>query len=455
MKKIFRAAVLLTIFLTPVLVTGKSHFNLPQIKTVNAHGVKVFYIQDSLPQCLVYVSMGAGSLYEDASNAGISQMLALVLSLGGSKKYPGINQYMDSIGGRYAVNASFEDITITMRVHVSEAETMLAMLTDLIVQPDINDKWLAMARSLLLEQIKQKQDNPMELAFEKARQCVFGNTGYGSVMTPESLAAINTTSLIDYWKRIIAKKNVCIGIVTQLRYDDVKSGINGLTGAFPDGDSYDYSVDIQTAVKNISSKTIYFIEKDIPQSTIVMATIAPKIKDPNRYALEVGNYIFGGGSFNSRLMNEIRVKRGYSYATGSIMRFRKNTGLFLAYAQTQAATTWPTVELMETLFHEFGSSGPVDEEVRWAKDAMIKSYIFTFDSLRSITGYYLWLDYNGLPETYINEYPDALAKVSREQVSRAWVNTMKGYVIVIVGNKQVKEHIENELGKNRVVIINQ
>ncbi|MBP8988559.1 MAG: hypothetical protein KBG92_12230, partial [Spirochaetes bacterium] len=72
MKKIFRAAVLLTIFLTPVLVTGKSHFNLPQIKTVNAHGVKVFYIQDSLPQCLVYVSMGAGSLYEDASNAGIS-----------------------------------------------------------------------------------------------------------------------------------------------------------------------------------------------------------------------------------------------------------------------------------------------------------------------------------------------------------------------------------------------
>jgi len=74
--------------------------------------------------------------------------------------------------------------------------------------------------------------------------------------------------------------------------------------------------------------------------------------------------------------------------------------------------------------------------------------------LRSITGYYLWLDYNGLPETYINEYPDALAKVSREQVSRAWVNTMKGYVIVIVGNKQVKEHIENELGK-KVVIINQ
>jgi zinc protease len=136
------------------------------------------------------------------------------------------------------------------------------------------------------------------------------------------------------------------------------------------------------------------------------------------------------------------------------MRFRKNTGLFLAYAQTQAATTWPTVELMETLFHEFGSSGPVDEEVQWAKDAMIKSYIFTFDSLRSITGYYLWLDYNGLPETYINEYPDALSKVSREQVSRAWVNTMKGYVIVIVGNKQVKEHIENELGK-KVVIINQ
>ncbi|HQI38357.1 MAG TPA: insulinase family protein, partial [Spirochaetota bacterium] len=204
-----------------------------------------------------------------------------------------------------------------------------------------------------------------------------------------------------------------------------------------------------------SSKTIYFIEKDIPQSTIVMATIAPKIKDPYRYALEVGNYIFGGGSFNSRLMNEIRVKRGYAYATGSIMRFRKNTGLFLAYAQTQAATTLTTVELMETLFHEFGSSGPVDEEVQWAKDAMIKSYIFTFDSLRSIAGYYLWMDYHGLPGTYINEYPDALAKVSREQISHAWVNAMKGYIIVIVGNKQVKEHIENDLEKNRVVIINQ
>lgn len=441
-KKIF--VIILCLLSIPFLTSGESLITLPHIETINSNGVNVFYAQDTLPQCTVYISIGAGSLYENAANAGISQMAALVLSLGGSKHYPNINEYIDAIGGRYSVSASFETITITMRVHQDEAVKAFAILADIIANPLFDEKLTATARFMCKQQIQQKQDDPMTIAMEKARQSVFGDSGYGAVMTNESLDAITVAELIQLWKRYVVKENVRIGIVTSLSKEKVVENITQLTHALPGGAAIDYTADIEKAKSNISSKGIYFIEKDIPQSTIVIATVAPSLLSNNRYALEVGNYILGGGTFNSWLMNEIRVKRGYAYSTGSVLRMRKNVGLFLAYAQTQAATTLSTIDIMEKVLAQYHKSGPSIEELQWAKDALVKSYIFDFNSLRDIIQFYMWLDYNRLPVSYIHEYPDGIKSVSHNSIIQSFKDIASSYIIVIVGNKEVKRQLDEK-----------
>ncbi len=442
MKKIKYLIVLLFIVFIPIHLAGDALITLPAIETIKSNGVSVFYAQDTLPHCTVYISIGAGSLYENATNAGISQMAALVLSLGGSKNYPTINEYIDATGGRYFVSASFETVTISMRVHQDEAAKAFLILADIIANPLFEKHLTQTARFMLKQEIQQKEDDPMTIAMEKARQYVFGDSGYGAVMTQESLDAITVADLEQLWKQYVVKENVRIGVITSLNKDTVMQHVAHLTNALPDGYDGDYTTDMEKARKNTSTKRIYFIEKDIPQSTIVIATVAPSIKSNNRYALEAGNYILGGGSFNSWLMDEIRVKRGYAYSAGSIVRMRKNTGLFLAYAQTQAATTLSTIKIMENVLADFAKTGPGQQQLQWAKESLLKSYIFEFNSLRDIVQYYMWLDYNMLPESYIHEYPDGIVSVTCNDIITSFESIVSGYIIVVVGNKDVKQQLD-------------
>ncbi len=443
MKRAINTALTIILLLIPLFVSGNGLVTLPQIETINHNGVNIFYAHDMVPQCTIFVSIGVGSLYENAHNAGISQMAAQVLSVGGSTQYPNINEYIDSIGGRYSVTASFETVTITMRVHQDEAAKAFAILADIIAHPLFNEQLAATARFMCKQQIQQKQDDPMTIAMEKARQIVFGDSGYGAVMSIKSLDAITVGDLQQLWKRYVVKENVRVGIVTSLNKETVVKHITPLTAALPGGVALDYTADVEKAKNAISANELYFFEKDIPQSTIVIATIAPSIHSSNRYALEVGNYILGGGSFNSWLMDEIRVKRGYAYSTGSIVRMRKNIGLFLAYAQTSSATTLSTIQIMKDVLTRYKTSGPSQQQLQWAKEALLKSYIFEFQSLRDIIQYYMWLDYNKLPVSYIHEYPDGIRSVTDDAITQSFERIGAGYIIVVVGNRQVKQQLED------------
>ena len=100
------------------------------------------------------------------------------------------------------------------------------------------------------------------------------------------------------------------------------------------------------------------------------------------------NYILGGGSFTSRLMREIRVKRGLSYSVQSIIRFRKNTGIFLAFAQTKYETTDSALSLLLENTGLMSEEMVTDEEIKWTNESIKNSYIFEFDTPQSILNKY-------------------------------------------------------------------
>lgn len=102
------------------------------------------------------------------------------------------------------------------------------------------------------------------------------------------------------------------------------------------------------------------------------------------------NYILGGGSFNSRLLKEIREKRGLSYAVQSVIRFRKNTGAFFAYAQTKTETADLALSLMLENSNAMATAEVENGELSWAKDAIQNSFIFEFNTLADILNKYIF-----------------------------------------------------------------
>jgi len=430
--------------------------SIPVVKEfTTSGGVTVFYLQDSLPHFSVSVSTGYGKIYENSGNAGISEMLANTLNMGGSREHPGasLHKAVESLGGQYGVNASWENITISLRFLQRHAGQASELLKSVINGPNFETAYVDNARSVLLDSVRRREDRPEQLAFEKLRQILFDGNGYGAVMTEKTLKTIDGDDLAALWKSHVVTGNIRVGVVTSLPLAQVKNLMEDVFSSIPRGEAQYYNVDrkrVKQVLQN-NADTVFLIKKDIPQSTIVFGTLAPEMQEQSTYPLSVGNYILGGGSFSSRLMREVRVKRGLAYSVSSIARFRKNTGIFLAYAQTGTDTTKKTMNLIDSILKDFAANGPNAEEMKWAKESVLNSYIFEFDSPYSIIRKSIWLDYNQLPDDYLENYPQNIQNVTGKEVHKEFNNLFqKGFIRVVVGNESLKNKLEST-GKVKVV----
>ncbi|MDY6969258.1 MAG: pitrilysin family protein [Spirochaetota bacterium] len=428
--------------------TSQNRLNLPSVKSfMTDNGIRAFYIEDELPQLTIIVSAGYGKLYENSKNAGISDLIAKTLSLAGSKNFQGdlLHEKVESIGGRLSISSSWEEIVISIRVLERYSDIAFDIVKDLIENPNFDADIITDAKSHLLEEIRRKKDSPEALAFDKAKEIVFNGNGYGAVVKEDTVSSITRYQMIDLWNKYFNAGNIVIGISSSINFTKIKNYIKTSLGSTKKGDRILYSSDSISIGKSIvkNSGNIYLIPKDLPQATIVLGTVAPKIKDKRVYPLEIMNYILGGGSFNSRLVREIRVKRGLAYSVQSVIRFRYNTGIFLAFAQTRNEKAGETLELMLNNLQLMGEKQITQKELKWAKESIINSYIFKFDTLSSILSRFLSLSYYGFSSEYLLGYQMKIDKVSADEILKSNKDLLRyGLIKVIVGKKDLKKMLK-------------
>jgi len=314
----------------------------PVEKSVLKNGIRVFCIRDELPQVTVIASIGFGKLYETKETAGVADVIARAISLGGSKNYPGaaLHEAVDSMGGRLSVSSSWEGTVISLKVLERFKKDAFAIVADLVANPAFDQRSLETAKGLVADSIRRKYDDPAEIGFERVRDIIFDGEGYGSRPTEEKIGSYTAEDVMRLWKTYCAGRNIMIGVSSSMDCAEANSLCREHFSAIAPGAERAYDADraaILARVKAARGK-IFFYRKDIPQSVVIVGTVAPDVSYPGGYALEIMNFILGGGSFNSRLMTEIRVKRGLAYAVQSITKFRFKTGVFLAFAQVENKT---------------------------------------------------------------------------------------------------------------------
>ena len=212
------------------------------------------------------------------------------------------------------------------------------------------------------------------------------------------------------------------------------------------GDRVYYSVDKNCAEKSLarSSGKIFFIPMDLDQATIVTGTYAPELSYKGNYPLHVMNYILGGGSFNSRLTSDIRVKRGLAYSVFSLVRNRYSTGVFMSFVQTRNENVPLVLSLINENIDKMTKDPVPESELSWARESIINSFIFKFENISGILSNYLDIDYNNLDKNYYNDYTDNIKSVtSKEILEEAKLLFGNGKIIVIAGNKNLVHDLKS------------
>jgi zinc protease len=424
--------------------SGGVELALPPVESLLAdNGMKMFFIHDQLPQITIVLSAGFGRLYENGQNAGVAELMANSIALGGSKKYPGeaLHNAVESVGGRISIAAGWETTVISIRMLARHAGLAFDIMGDLVKNPNFDPRYIADARALLVEGVRRKKDSPDTLAFEKVRELIFAGAGYGAVTTEKSLAAAGAEDMARTWRIYFRGGNITVGISSSIPISGLSAMASAAFGEVQKGEGLPYPVDrIKIAGDvRIHAKKIYLIPRPVPQATIIMGTLGVTIGDPRSYALSVMNYILGEGSFNSRLMQEIRVKRGLSYSVQSIMKFRRDLGLFLAFAQTRTDQADQTFALLLENVQAMASAPVRGDELDWAKSSMIYSYIFEFETPLEVLGMVSMVQYNRLPDSYLADYTKNIGLVTKEMVQKGAADIFKdGLVRVVVGDESLK-----------------
>lgn len=427
---------------------ASSPIHLPRVETLETNkGLRVFYIKDDLPQLTIAVSVGFGTLYEHSKNAGTAELIARTLMQGGSKKYPAdrLYQSIESVGGRLAIQPSWERTIISLRVLERHAELAFDIIADLLTHPNLNSEYIENARALILDRVRRGKDKPFHVAFEKAREIIFNGKGYGAVVKEKTINAITRNEMVKAWQRYFKARNIIIGISTSIDLQRIKRLLSRFD-SLEEGENREYDADYPSSIASVSERSnyIYLIPRDIPQATIVVGTIAPDIRDEGIYALEVMNYILGGSSFNSRLMREIRVKRGLSYAVESILKHRKKAGVFFAYAQTNYEKVSITLSLLLENIRKIAEERISSGELKFARESINNSYIFEFDTSLNILSKFIAMEYNGLPTSFITDYPKQINAVNGEEVLRRSEKLFKnGLIKVVVGKKELQSRLKS------------
>jgi len=406
------------------------------------NGMRVLYVNDDLPQTTLIAMVGYGRLHENRETAGLSSLLAETLDLAGSKKYPGkaLREAVESMGGRLSIESSWESTVISVKVLSRFTGRALDILSDLVSDPNLNRGDLETARSIQIDGLRRKYDDPATIAFEKARETLFNGKGYGSLPTVRGMSSYRLEDLERVWREYFTAGNIILGINSSQGPEEMMTAAASSFSRVRKGVRMDYAADEEEIRRSLEKArgVIYLYPRDIPQATIVMATGAPSINDEGTYSLSLMNYILGEGSFNSRLMSEIRVKRGLAYAVQSVMRFRYATGVFMAFAQTENSSVAEVLGLMEENIGAMMKDPVPERDLDWAKKAVRNSYIFNFDTTMNVLGNYLDAEYNRLPDDYFTAYLDRIEAVSQDDILRRSGRVFSGgFVRVVVGSEEL------------------
>ena len=174
------------------------------------------------------------------------------------------------------------------------------------------------------------------------------------------------------------------------------------------------------------------------QSHILVGQVGIARDNADYFALIVGNYTLGSGGFQSRLLDEIREKRGLAYSVGSQFNANKHPGSFRISMQTKKENTKQALDLIQKIVSDFVQNGPTDEELKAAKDYLIGSFPLNVDSNSKMLEQVSKIAMLDLPLDTLKVWQENIAKISKEDIIKAFQRNInpQNFVTVVVGGEE-------------------
>lgn len=426
-----RRLLLLLLFVIPFVGGAIAGVKVQTLKSPG--GIEVWLVEErGLPIVNIEAVFRGGRSLEPAGKAGLARLTSYMMDEGAGDL--GAQAFMAALADS-AVNLSFgaeaENMTLSLSFLKEKSAEALHLGALALTKPRFDlDSVKRMKDAILVEQT-QIEDDPASKADLVWWQMAFAGTPYGvnGAGDAASIKGMGRNDILAFHAKAFSRARLIAVIVGDIGPAEATSAVDALFGGLPTGEPYSPGPPVA-----IAKPGVQIVERDVPQTVVVFGLPALKRNDPDFRALHTLNYMLGGGSFASRLMQEVRVKRGLVYSVNSSVTTLDRAGILFGTFATKNETAGEALNLVRAEIARLRDDGPSEQEVNDAKAYLTGSWPLSFDSNASTATQLLAIRRNDFPPDYAdkrNAEIEALTTEKLRQIAKKYLDPDRMFVVVL------------------------
>ena len=388
-------------------------------------GITAWLVEDhSIPFVAVTFDFRGGASMDAPGKRGAINLMAATLEEGaGDLDATGFAEAVQALGAQFGFDAGDDQMVVSFQALTENRDQAADLLASALTEPNFEQSAIDRVRGQVQAIIRSEATDPQAIAAKEMARQAWGDHPYATSIngTEESVAALTRDDLIAAKDRVLARDRVVIGATGDITADELGVLVDRILGGLPETGSAPLP---DNATLGLTGG-VTVIDWDSPQTVVSFAGPGLPIDDPDYFAAYVANHILGGGGFSSRLMEEIREKRGLTYGIGTGLA----TGIYGQTWQGGMASSNANVaeglDLIRQEWDRMAAEGVTEQELADAKTYLTGEYALRFDGNRKIANILAGMQLTGFPIDYPNTRNARVEAVTAEDVQRVAQRLLK------------------------------
>ncbi len=384
------------------------------------NGMVIFLQEDhELPLMNGWFFVRGGGREVAADKTGLASIYGQAWRTGGTKAKTGdeIDAFLEARGAIVETAADEDSSNIFWSSLKEDFDGVFDVALDLLQNPEFREDKIGLAKTQVNTTISRRNDSFTAIAAREGVRLAYGpDNPYARQAEYATIAGVTRDDLLNWHKTYVHASNMIVAVLGDFDSAAMEARLRKTFASWPKK-----PVHKTPAIEFKSPKPgVYFIAKDdINQSAIRMVDLGIRRDDPDYFAVVAMNEVLGGG-FGTRLLTNIRSKKGLAYTVGGGIGSAWDHPGVLQFQMTTKSST--TAESIAALYEEIeGLVGPnpaTPEEVKRAQDALLNSLVFNFDSRQKLLLEQVGYEFYGYPPDFLKRYQEAIRKVTADDVNR-------------------------------------
>ncbi|WP_299436441.1 pitrilysin family protein [uncultured Rhodospira sp.] len=401
-------------------------------------GLQAWLVEDHTnPLVTLEFAFKGGAALDPDGRAGLAHMVSGLLDEGaGDLDSRAFQRRLADLAIELDFDAGRDSLHGTLRTLTEHLDEAVALLRLALTEPRFDPDAVERIRGQVLAGLRYDETDPNDIARRAWYAALFPDHPYSRPVegTPESIAAITRDDLEAFARRHLVRDRLLIGATGDITPERLARLVDDVFGALP-------ATSDLPAVSQVDPRAdgrTLVIDRPLPQSVAMFGHGGIARSDPDWYAAYVVNYILGGGGFSSRLMEEVREKRGLAYSVYSYLVPMDHAALWIGGVATANARVGESLDLVKAEWRRMAEEGPTAEDLADAKTYLTGAWPMRFTSTQAIARMLVAMQDEDLPPSYLDRRNDHIEAVTLEDARRvaARLLTPEALTTVIVGQPE-------------------